>query len=274
MAGDEQRHELVAQLAVGHRLPVLVARGEQHREHVVGRLARAPALVDEREDQLVGALAHVDEARPRRERPEAAAERRQQRQRRGAEVEQLLERDAQLVELRPGGEPEHRAQDDLERQRLRALVQREPLVRAPGGDLALGDVLHHADERAHALAVEGGQHQLALRQVLAAVEQQHRARADDRLEHLRALAGVQDAGGRREHLAQLVGLREEDPLALGRSHVDREAVAVAGPAALHERDRARHPAEHVERREAGPGRQRRGGHGAERTRMPATLPRL
>ena len=71
-----------------------------------------------------------------------------------------------------------------------------------------------------------------------AVEQQHGARADDRLEHARALAGVQDVGGRGEHLADLVGLREEDPLALGRAHVDREAVAVAAAAALHERDRA------------------------------------
>jgi hypothetical protein len=272
--GDEQRHELVAQLAIGHRPAVLVARCEQHREHVVGLLPRAAALVDQREDERVGVRAHVHEARPRRERAEAAAERGQQRQRGGSEVEQLPQRGPQLVELRTGGEAEDRAQDDLERQRLGALVQREVPVRAPGGDLALGHLLHHADERAHPLAMEGGQHQLALRQVLAPVEQQHGARADDRLEHLRALAGVQDVGGRHEHLADLVGLREEDPLALGRTHVDREAIAVAGAAALHERDRARHPAEHVERRQAGPGRQRRGGHTAERTRIPATLPRL
>ena len=55
MAGDEQRHELVAQLAVGHRLPVLVARREQHREHVVALLPGAAALVDQGEDQLVRA---------------------------------------------------------------------------------------------------------------------------------------------------------------------------------------------------------------------------
>ena len=35
MAGDEQRHQLVAQLLVGQRRAVLVARLQQDREHVV-----------------------------------------------------------------------------------------------------------------------------------------------------------------------------------------------------------------------------------------------
>jgi peptidylprolyl isomerase len=271
--GDEQRHELVAQLAIGHRPAALVAGGEEHREHVVGLLARAAALVDQGEDQLVGAVAHVDEARPGRQRPEAAAEGRQQRQRRGAEVEQLLERDAQLVEPRAGREAEDRAQDDLERQRLRALVQDERLAGAPAVDLARGDLLHQSDERPHPLAVEGGQHELALRQVLAPVEQQHGARPDDVLEHARALAGVQHVGRRGEDLADLVGLGDEDPLALGRAQVDREAVAETAARVLHERDRAHDPAEHVERGRPGPGRQRRGGHPADRTPVLATLPR-
>ena len=74
--------------------------------------------------QRVGAVADLDEALPGRQPAEVAAEQRQQRERRRAEVEQLLERGAQLVELRPGGQAEHGAQDHLERQRLRALVQR------------------------------------------------------------------------------------------------------------------------------------------------------
>ena len=271
MPGDEQRDELVAQLAVGHRLPGLVAGGEQHGEDVVALLAGAAALLDQREDQRVGAVADLDEALPGGQPAEVAAEQRQQRERRRAEVEQLLERGAQLVELRPGGHAEHGAQDDLERQRLRALVQRERLAGAPAGDLRRGDLLHHAGERAHALAVEGGQHQLALGEVLGAVEQQHGARADDRLEHARALARVQDVGGRGEHLADLVGLREEDPLALGRADVDREAVAVARTALLHERHGPQGPAEQVERDRP---RTRRKAHTADRTGQAATLPRL
>ena len=229
------------------------------------------ALLDQREDERVGAVAHLDEALPGGQPAEVAAEQRQQRERRRAEVEQLLERGAQLVELRPGGHAEHGAQDHLERQRLRALVQPERRAGAPAGDLRRGDLLHHAGEGAHALAVEGGQHQLALGEVLGAVEQQHGARADDRLEHARALARVQDVGGRGEHLADLVGLREEDPLALGRADVDREAIAVARAALLHERHGPQGPAEQVERHRP---RTRREAHTADRTGRAATLPRL
>jgi hypothetical protein len=50
---DEQRHELVAQLLVGHRTAVLVAREKKHREHVLAlvevgsRAAKSDFLVDE-----------------------------------------------------------------------------------------------------------------------------------------------------------------------------------------------------------------------------------
>ena len=49
VAGDEQRHELVAQLDVGHRLAVLVAGEQQHREDVValGQVGRRAALGDQ-----------------------------------------------------------------------------------------------------------------------------------------------------------------------------------------------------------------------------------
>ena len=51
------------------------------------------------------------------------------------------------------------------------------------------------------LAVEGGQHQLALLHVRRLVEQDHRVLADERLEHPRALAGVEDVGRGGEDLA-------------------------------------------------------------------------
>src|SRR4051812_24279208 len=267
--GDEQRDELVAQLAVGHRPAGLVARREQHGHHVVALHAGAAALVDQREDEGVGAVADLDEALPGGEPAEVAAEQRQQRERRRAEVEQLLQRGPQLVQLRPGGHAEHGAHHHLERQRLRALMERERRAGAPSRDLRRGDLLHHAREGAHALAVEGGQHQLALGEVLGAVEQQHGPRADDRLEHACALARVQDVGGRGEHLADLVGLREEDPLALGRAHVDREAIAVARAALLHERHGPQRPAEQVRRDRPRPGG---GAHAADRrgaSRYPA-----
>ena len=64
------------------------------------------------------------------------------------------------------------------------------------------------DEPLHLLAVEGGQHELALLEVRALVEQDHRVGAHDRLEDLRALAGMQHLGRGGEDLLDLVGVGE------------------------------------------------------------------
>ena len=54
MAGEEHRHGLVAELAVGHAaLAVLVARGEQAGEQVAGVMATGPTLADHPIDDLV-----------------------------------------------------------------------------------------------------------------------------------------------------------------------------------------------------------------------------
>ena len=110
--------------------------------------------------------------------------------------------------------------------------------------------LDQAGEALHPLAVERGQHQLALLHVGVAVEQDHRVVADDRLQDARALARVQDVGRRREDLLDLVRLgdhherrREREP--------DREALAVARPVALEVGERPRPEADHLDRRGIG-----------------------
>ena len=45
--------------------------------------------------------------------------------------------------------------------------------RGPARDLALGHLLHQAGEPLHLLAVEGRQHQLALLEMRALVEEDH-----------------------------------------------------------------------------------------------------
>ena len=65
----------------------------------------------------------------------------------------------------------------------------------PGGDLALGDRAHRLAVGLHPLAVEGRQHQPALAHVLGAVEQQHRAVAEQRPQDVVVLAGVASASG-------------------------------------------------------------------------------
>ena len=85
-------------------------------------------------------------------------------------------------------------------------VQRDRPLQRPGGHLALGQLAHQTRQALHLLAVEGRQKQLALAQVRALVEQDHRVGADDRLEDARALAGMQHLGRRLEDLLDLLGI--------------------------------------------------------------------
>ena len=64
----------------------------------------------------------------------------------------------------------------------------------PGVDLGVDDLLDHRLVGAHPLAVEGRQHQLAVGEVVGAFEQQQRARAEDRLE--------EDVAARRQAVAR------------------------------------------------------------------------
>jgi hypothetical protein len=125
-------------------------------------------------------------------------------------------------------------------------VERDRLPARPALDLALGHLGDQGVEALHGLPVEGREHELALLQMLALVEQDHRIAADDRLEDARALAGVQHVGRRGEHLAQLLGVGEHHE---GRrpEQADRETAAVARAAALDEGGRPGPPAQALHR---------------------------
>jgi hypothetical protein len=82
-------------------------------------------------------------------------------------------------------------------------VQRHGLVERPARHLALGDVLEQSREGLHALAVEGREHQLALRKVWPLVQQDQGVGAYDRLEHPRALTRVEHIRRGREDLLDL-----------------------------------------------------------------------
>ncbi len=172
---------------------------------------------------------------------------------------------AQSVEPGARVEPEHRPQDDLEREPLHPRLQRDLAVARPALHLALGHLRHQVAEARHPLAVEGREHQLALLHVGRLVEQDHRVLADERLEHARALARVEDVGRRREHLPDLVR-PGEDHEPRGQREVHREAVPVTGAQPLQESERAR-PQAHAlhERGEARSGRELLRGHGGALT---------
>src|SRR5262249_51193232 len=63
VAGDEQSDQLVAQLAVGHRVAVLVAREEQHRADVLAILEVGGVAAGR--DLLVDQLVHRPSLAPR-----------------------------------------------------------------------------------------------------------------------------------------------------------------------------------------------------------------
>ena len=138
----------------------------------------------------------------------------------------LVSSAAQALQPRPLGDAEDDAQDHLQGDRLHARVDRELLAQRPGVDLGVDDLLEDRLVGAHPLAVEGGQHQLAVGEVVGALEQQQRAGAEDRLED-------DVAAGRQAVLAlrvegldrRRVGDHHHRPLEA--EEFDAEAVAVA-----------------------------------------------
>ena len=148
--GDEQRHQLVAQLLVGHRRAVLVARLQEQREHVValGR-RRGAALADLLVEDLVGGRGGGAKARPRAPVavPAHAEGEGEHAPTRGGDVEDLAQGGAQRVEAGRVLDPEYRAHDHLERDGLGVREDGERLAHRPARHLALGRLSHDLRRR-------------------------------------------------------------------------------------------------------------------------------
>ena len=257
--GDEQRHQLVAQLLVGHRGAVLVARLQQQREHVValGR-RRGAALADLLVEDLVGGRGGGAKARPRAPVavPAHAEGEGEHAPTRGGDVEDLAQRGAQRVEAGRVLDPEYGAHDHLERDGLGVGEDGERLAHRPARHLALGRLAHDLGVGGHPLSVERGQEQLALAHVLRAVEQQHGVGAEQGREHAVSLAGVEQVRIAGEDALDLLRIGREHDRAIGdRAH--RERVAVAPVQALQELRRPEDERRHQEgTREIGAGGER------------------
>ena len=160
------------------------------------------------------------------------------------------------------GDPEDGAHDHLERDRLHRRQARDASGPGPAREVALGDLGHHRAVVAHPLAVERRQQQPPVAQVLGAVEQQGRARPEDRRQGDVALAGVEQVRVAGEHLLDGDGVRGHDQHPVGLRQ-EREVIAAALPAGVEEPRRREHEADahHVAAQvRAGrqPGRARRG----------------
>ena len=239
--GEQQRHQLVADLGVVHRLAVLEARAHEQRQDVLARVRAA--LGDLRAQHRVDLVPERLEPGERVGAAEAAREQHGELQpgRRGA-GQQPAEAVGEPRAAGGVGDAEDRAQDHLERDRLHPRMQRERLLLGPALDLPRDGLAHDRLVRAHALAVERRQHQLAAREVLAPLEQQQRARAHDRLQR-DGPPGRQRVARHGVERPDRLGIREHHHRRLEAEEADAEGVAEAPAAGLEERDRAQQPAQ-------------------------------
>src|SRR5436853_6305297 len=130
VAGDQQRHQLVADLLLAHRRTVLVARFEQDREEVDAVAALGPALGNQAEDDLVDFLLDAQEAGEGTDSfgglgDPALRLRRQQANRFVTELEHLAESRAEGVEAGAWIEAEDGAEADHHERRRRRQADRE-----------------------------------------------------------------------------------------------------------------------------------------------------
>ena len=231
VAGAENRDQLVAELGVAHRAAVLVAGGEQQREHVVeDALPRlgdlGPAQGDLLVDEGVHRRAGAEEFPPGAEPAEVPLQDREGDHGVDAAAElldQALEAEQALLVV----DAEDRAHDHRQGDPLGVGAEGEGLADRPALHLAQGDLAHQLAVGLDPLAVEGRQQQFALAHVRGLVEGQHRARPERRLEDRRVgLSGVHLGGRPGEDLFDQLGGGDVDEPAEVRE-ADREDVAVA-----------------------------------------------
>ena len=203
MAGHEQRHQLVAQLLVGHRRAVLVPGGEQHREHVVAlaRRRRGARRSARRSARRPPRAARTKRAHGPSRRARAAGTG-ASRAGRAPSVEDLGQPLAQRVEARARVEAEDGAQDHLERQRLEARVELRAARRAASPPPRARPPRPSAPARRSIFSPwKAGSISLRCSRWAPSSSRITELRPDDRLEDPRALARVEHVRRRREHLA-------------------------------------------------------------------------
>jgi hypothetical protein len=230
---------------------------QQHGQHVVaiGEVVAAAAVGDDLGDDLVDGVDDAREDPPAVRALGTVGHQLDNFTRSGGRREEVAEALAQRGQARVAlVDAEDDPHDHLERDGLHVRVDLERLAHRPGGDLALGDLAHQPDVRAHLLAVERRQQQAALAQVRRVVEQQDRLLPQEGQQDDVALAGVEDGGVSGEDCLDVGRVGERDERLTADVHGER--VAVARASALDERQRAEHPRERLQgARRARAGRQ-------------------
>src|SRR4029077_19962000 len=107
----------------------------------------------------------------------------------------------------------HRADDDVERDRLHLTMEREGLADRPAVDGTHGDITHETPVDVHALAVKRRAHQAALVQMPLPVEDEERVPSEQGTEdRASGLAGPQRIAVAAEDVPDALGIGEHDEL--------------------------------------------------------------
>ena len=220
MAGEHQRHDLVADVALGERRAVLVGGLEQQAEDVLAALALRAAAIDLAEDQRVQPRARADHPPPRRPRPAQDLAQVVAR----PEAERLLElvRRVEPARARPIGiEAEERAHRDPQRQLAREAIEVERRVGADAIECRARLGGHDRVRGLDALAVEGREHDPAALAVEVAVDgEQAVAQQRDQVAHEARAARRSSPASRDRH--EVVGLGPQHEDHVGVEDADRE----------------------------------------------------
>lgn len=162
VAGEEEREGLVADLGIGHGLPVFVTGSKQHGEEIAGIVAGLAPAGDDAVNDVVELAARAAEAA-------GDGEQRQAHDVLAHWEHEEIEHLEDLGEgvLDGGGcvvhlGAEESIGDDAEREPHHLLVELERLARLPMGRGALRLLHHRIGIAGQALAVEGWLHELAL----------------------------------------------------------------------------------------------------------------
>ena len=219
MAGEQQRHHLIAYLPVAERAAVLVVRVQQQAEHVLSARPRRAAAVDLGVDDPVELLRRALQAGVRRQ--WAAQEARGVFG--GVERQRALEQTRRVRAprgLAVGVEPEQRAHRHPHRQPPRPAVQVHAAFRRQLLQRAFGLLAHHVDRRRDPLAVECRQHDLARAAVEVPVDrQQPVAQQPDQVAEVRL---APDEVLRVRHRHVVVGRRPQHEHDVAVQHFERE----------------------------------------------------
>ena len=239
VAGDNQRHHLVADVGIAQRPPVRIARRNCHGQDVTAHFEQRirAARGDLGVDQLVERRPVAQEAPPRAEAPEVYPQTWHQHRHAAAQLDDVGESRRELLALWAAADAEDDSQHDLHRYPPDPAPQRDHLAETQGAKLGCGGFCDLVAIVREVRVVELRREQRTPRRVLLAGEQERRAGAYEGFQDGVGARRLELIAGRREELLDQRGVTYPHCRVKRRTERQFEHVTVAIPAALEEPER-------------------------------------